>query len=147
MRYHAKKSLVLLITTVLITGVMAYFMITNYPSDGVLLKDVAPYYSKYIIMLIVGIVINRLIISGLFRLIYTKQKEQEPWKKEDKDILVEYSAIVNVFMIAAIGLVIALALQWFNQPLTWFFILLFIIIFGIELTYLASIFVYHRKED
>lgn len=147
MRYHAKKSIAMIITTILITGVVGYLMATNYPSDGLFLKDVAPYFSKYIIILLIAYAVSRLLMSGLFQLLHYKQKEEKPWLKTDQDKLVEYSSIVNIFLIGAIGLLIGFALMVFNQPLTLLFIVLFGVVFACELTYWLSVFIYHRKAS
>lgn len=147
MRYHAKKSIVMLTTTILFAGIVAYFMVSNYPSDGLVLADIPQYYSLYLIVLLVAIILNRLIVSGVFRLIYYKQKEQEPWQKEDQDIIVEYQGLVNVFLIGVIGLLIGFGLLYFDQPLPWFFIIMFMTILAIELTYWLSVFLYNRKTE
>lgn len=147
MRYHAKKSIAMLVSTLLFAGIVAFFMITNYPSDGLVLADIPQYYSLYLIVLLVAIILNRLIVSGVFRLIYYKQKEQEPWQKEDQDIIVEYQGLVNVFLIGIIGLIIGFGLLYFDQPLPWFFIILFLSILAIEITYWLSVFMYNRKTE
>lgn len=147
MKYHAKKSLVALVTVLIVGVLVAYFMFTNYPSDGLYLEDVAPYYSTYLVILIVAIILNRLLVSGIMRLVHFKTRETKPWKKEDQDLLAEHQSIYNVFLIALIGLVIALGLMIIKQPLPWFFIALFFVILGAELTLLGSIFYYHREQQ
>ena len=147
MRYHAKKSLVLMITTVIMAAIIAYVMATNYPEDGLFVAEIGPYYSFYLLLLIGGILLNRLVVSGLFRLIHYKEKENTPWEKSDRDIIVEHQGVLNVFVIGLVGLAIALGALYFNQPLPWFFILLFLVILGAELTLLASVFIYNRNLD
>lgn len=147
MRYHTKKSIAMLVTTILFAGIVAYFMVSNYPSDGLVLADIPQYYSLYLIGFLVVIILNRLIVSGVFRLIHYKQKEQEPWQKEDQDIIVEYQGLVNVFLIGVIGLLIGFGLLYFDQPLPWFFIILFMTILAIELAYWLSVFMYNHKTE
>lgn len=147
MKYHAKKSLASLISLTIFVAIVAYLMITNYPKDGLFLVDVAPYYSTYLIALILGIIINRLVMTGIFRLFHYKSWEQKPWTKDDHDYLAEHQAINNVFLICLIGLLIALGLMVFKQPLTWFFLALFLVILAAEITLLGSTFYFHREQQ
>ena len=147
MKFHAKKSLVLIATLLIVAGVVGFLMITNYPDEGVYLVDVAPYYSTYLIILILGIVFNRLVICGVMRLVHFKEWENKPWQKDEQDLLAEHQGIYNVFLISLIGLVIALSLMYFKQELPLFFIALFLVILAAELTLLGSTFYYHREQE
>ena len=147
MKYHAKQSLASLVTVIIVALVIGYLMITNYPNDGLFLVDVAPYYSTYLIALIIGIVINRFVMTGVFRLLHYKSWDEKPWVKDDHDLLAEHQAIYNVFLICLIGFVIALALMYFQQPLTWLFIALFLVILAAEITLLGSAFYFHREQQ
>lgn len=136
-----------MVTVIILAGVIAYLMLTNFPQDGLYLAEIAPYYSRYLLILLAGLVMNRLLVSGLFRAIYFKQQESEPWRKEESDLLAEYSGIVNGFVIVVLGLALALALMVFNQTLPWFFITLFLVILAAELTLLGSTIYYHIDKE
>lgn len=145
MRYHAKKSLTNLLLLIPMVALLGYTLYKHYPQDGLLLKDVGPYYSQYVLALLAIIILLRLLTSLLFRLIYYKARESEPWKKAEADKLVEYAAIQNIFLFFVIGLMVALALLYLKLPLTLFFLVLALTIFGCECVYLISVWMYQRN--
>lgn len=125
MSYQERRSIVNLISSILITVLYSAYMIQRYPQAEAYSPDVFHFWGSFFLILIVVSIVARIIIYILFSIINAiATQEQEPDITDERDRLIELKSMRNGFYVFIIGFVVAMVTIAAGQPPTMMFITL-----------------------
>jgi hypothetical protein len=123
--YQERRSIVNLISSILITVLYSAYMIQRYPQAEAYSPDVFHFWGSFFLILIVVSIVARIIIYILFSIINAiATQEQEPDITDERDRLIELKSMRNGFYVFIIGFVVAMVTIAAGQPPTMMFITL-----------------------
>lgn len=125
MSYQERRSLVNLISIILITAVYSAYMIQRYPEGSAYSPEVFHFWGAFFLILIPVSVIARIIIYIIFHIINAiATREEEPPITDERDKLVELKASQNSLYVFMIGFVLAMVALVVGMPPAAMFIIL-----------------------
>ncbi|CAG9610605.1 hypothetical protein [Pseudoneobacillus rhizosphaerae] len=125
MTYQEKKSIVSLISAILIFGMYSLYMYPQYPKGGVESIETFRYWGSFVLILTLVSIIAHIIISIMFNIVFRiTTNEKEPKFADELDKLIELKAFRNSFFLFIIGFLLAMGSLIIYQPLHVMFIIL-----------------------
>ncbi len=125
MSYQERRSIVNLISTVLISTGYSAYMIQRYPQGNPYSVDVFHYWGAFILMLIPVSVVAKVLIYIVFYILNAiATREQEPDITDERDKLIELKAQMNAGYVFIVGFILAITSLVFNMPPSMMFIIL-----------------------
>jgi hypothetical protein len=125
MTYQEKKSIVSVISAILIFVSYCLFMYPRYPGKGVEYSEYFHYWGSFVLYLTLFSIVAHIIISILFNIVFRlTTNEKEPAFADELDKLIDLKAFRNSFFVFVIGFLFAMGSLVFNQPLHVMFIIL-----------------------
>lgn len=146
MTYQQKKSIVSLISTILIFGSYCLYMYTRYPNGKMELSETLHYWGSFIFILMVVSIVAHIIISIIFTIIFRMTTgEKEPAFEDELDKLISLKSNRNSFAVFIIGFLLAIGSLVMDMPSQVMFIIL--IIFGFISDVIGSVTkLYHYRK-
>jgi hypothetical protein len=125
MTYQEKKSIVSLISAILIFGAYSLYMYPQYPQGGVESIETFRYWGSFVLILTVISIIAHIIISIIFNIVFRiTTNEREPKFADELDKLIELKAFRNSFFLFILGFLLAMGSLIIYQPPHVMFIIL-----------------------
>jgi hypothetical protein len=125
MTYQEKKSIVSLISAILIFGAYSLYMYPQYPQGGVESIETFRYWGSFVLILTVISIIAHIIISIIFNIVFRiTTNEKEPKFADELDKLIELKAFRNSFFLFILGFLLAMGSLIIYQPPHVMFIIL-----------------------
>jgi hypothetical protein len=117
MTYQEKKSIVSLISAVLIFVSFCLYMYPKYPAGGFESVEIFRYWGSFILFLTLVSIIAHIIISIVFNIIFRiTTKEKEPSFADELDKLIDLKASRNSFFVFILGFLLAMGSLLVYQP-------------------------------
>lgn len=125
MTYQEKKSIVSVISAILIFFSYCLFMYPRYPGEGVELSEVLHYWGSFVLYLTLFSIVAHIIISIVFNIVFRlTTNEKEPAFADELDKLIDLKAFRNSFFVFVVGFLFAMGSLVFYQPLHVMFMIL-----------------------
>jgi len=125
MTYQEKKSIVSVISAILIFVSYCLFMYPRYPGGGVALSEVLHYWGSFVLYLTLFSIVAHIIISIIFNIVFRlTTNEKEPTFADELDKLINLKAFRNSFFVFVLGFLFAMGSLIFYQPLHVMFMIL-----------------------
>ena len=125
MTYQEKKSIVSLISAILIFVSYCLYMYPRYPEEGLESMETFRYWGSFVLILTVFSIVAHIIISILFNIVFRMTtKEREPKFADELDKLIELKAFRNSFFVFILGFILAMGSLIIYQPLQVMFVIL-----------------------
>lgn len=127
MTYQEKKSIVLLISTILIFVSYCLYMYPQYPGVGLESTEIYRYWGSFVLILTLVSIVAHIMISIIFNIVFRMTtREKEPKFADELDKLIELKAHRNSFFVFIIGFLFAMGSLIIYQPSQVMFIILII---------------------
>ncbi|PLS18158.1 hypothetical protein CVD28_07655 [Bacillus sp. M6-12] len=125
MTYQEKKSIVSLISAILIFGSYCLYMYPRFPGGGLESMETFRYWGTFVLMLTLFSIVGHIIISIIFNIFYRiTTREKEPSFADEMDKLIDLKANRNSFFVFIVGFVLSMASLIIYQPSQLMFIIL-----------------------
>ncbi|OLS40767.1 hypothetical protein [Bacillus sp. MRMR6] len=125
MTYQEKKSIVSIMSAILIFVLYCLFMYPRYPGEGAEASEVFHYWGTFVLYLTLFSIVAHIIISIIFNIVIRiTTKEKEPGFADELDKLIDLKAFRNSFFVFVIGFILAMGSLVFYQPSHVMFIIL-----------------------
>ncbi|MFB9328921.1 hypothetical protein ACFFSY_23545 [Paenibacillus aurantiacus] len=146
MTYQEKKSIVSLISAILIFASYCVYMVPRYPEGGLATADTFRYWGTFVLMLALFSVIANIVISIVFNVIYRiTTREKEPNFADELDKLIDLKAFRNSFFAFILGFLLAMGSLVIEQPTAVMFAILIGAGFVSEVTGAVTRIYHYRK--
>lgn len=146
MSYQERRSLVNLISGIVITILYSAYMIQRYPQADAYSPDVFQFWGAFFLILIVVSVVARILIFILFAIVNEiTHQEQEPDITDERDRLIEMKSLRNGGSVFILGFVLAMVFVAAGQPPAAMFIALLCAGLVSEMASTISEFFYYRR--
>ena len=125
MTYQEKKSIVSLISAILIFGFYCLYMYPQYPDGGLESTETFRYWGSFVLNLTLVSIVAHIIISIIFNILFRiTTREKEPKFADELDKLIDLKAFRNSFFVFIVGFLLAMGSLVIYQPLQVMFIIL-----------------------
>jgi len=146
MTYQEKKSIVTLISSILIFAVYCLYMYPAYPVDALDSKETFHYWGSFVLVLTLVSIAAHIVISIIFNIIFRMTTgEKEPNFADELDKRIDLLAFRNSFAVFIIGFLLAMGSLVMDQPSEMMFITLIVSGFLSDVTGSLSR-LYHYKK-
>lgn len=146
MSYQEKRSLVNLISSILVTVAYCAYMIQRYPEVGLYSPEVFQYWGAFFLILIPVSIVARIVIYILFAIVNAiTTREQEIPITDERDKLIELKTQTNSGYVFIIGFILAMGLLVLGMPPAVMFIILLLAGLLTEVVGDISQFYYYRR--
>lgn len=117
MTYQEKKSIVSLISAILIFGSFCLYMYPQYPQGGLESTETFRYWGSFVVVLTLVSIVAHIIISIIFNIIFRiTTREKEPTFADELDKLIDLKANRNSFFVFVLGFLLAMGSLVVYQP-------------------------------
>jgi len=125
MTYQEKKSIVSLISAVLIFVLYCWYRYPQYPGGSVSPTEVFRYWGSFVLVLTLVSIVAHIVISIIFNIVFRiTTGEKEPSFADELDKLIDLKAFRNSFAVFIIGFLLAMGSLVMEQPLQVMFMIL-----------------------
>jgi hypothetical protein len=125
MTYQEKKSIVSLISAILIFASYCLYMYPRYPGGGLEPEETFRYWGSFVVILTLISIVAHIIISIIFNIVFRiTTREKEPTFADELDKLIELKAHRNSFFVFIVGFLLAMGSLIIYQPSQVMFIIL-----------------------
>jgi len=125
MTYQEKKSIVTLISAVLIFGSYCLYMYAQYPGRAPESTETFRYWGSFVLILTLVSIAAHIVISIIFNIVFRiTTGEKEPAFQDELDRLIDLKAFRNSFFVFILGFLLAMGALTINQPLQVMFMIL-----------------------
>ncbi|MGX6445160.1 hypothetical protein ACWM35_18250 [Neobacillus sp. K501] len=125
MTYQEKKSIVSVISSILIISLYCLYMYPRYPGGGLESIETFRYWGSFVLFLTLFSIIAHIIISIIFNILFRiTTKEKEPSFADELDKLIDLKAHRNSFFVFIIGFLLAMGSLVVYEPSQLMFIIL-----------------------
>lgn len=146
MTYQEKRSIVSLISTILIFVSYGLYMYPRFPEWGLESAETFRFWGSYVLILTLVSIVAHIIISIIFNIAFRiTTRKKEPRFADELDKLIELKASRNSFFVFILGFLIAMGLLIIYQPLQVMFIILIISGFISDVTGSITKFYHYRR--
>ncbi|ETT47447.1 MULTISPECIES: hypothetical protein [unclassified Paenibacillus] len=146
MTYQEKKSIVSLISTLLIFTVYLLYRYPQYPNEVLDSKVTFHYWGSFILVLTLVSIAAHIVISIVFNIIFRMTTgEKEPAFADELDKRIDLLALRNSFAMFVSGFLLAMGSLVIDQPLKVMFIILIAAGFLSDVTGSISRLYYYRR--
>jgi len=117
MTYQEKKSIVSLISVILIFGSYCLYMYPRFPEGGLEATETFRYWGSFVLILILVSIVAHIIISIIFSIVFRiTTSEKEPTFADELDKLIDLKATRNSFYAFIAGFLLAMGSLVIDQP-------------------------------
>ncbi|MDQ6600776.1 hypothetical protein [Bacillus salipaludis] len=146
MTYQEKKSIISLISTILIFGTYCLYMYPGHPEGELVSLATLRYWGLFVLNLMLFSIVAHIIISILFNIFFRfTTGEKEPKFADELDKLIELKANRNSFFVFIVGFLLAMGSLVVSQPSHAMFIILIISGFTSDVTGSLTKLYHYRK--
>ncbi|MBB3110091.1 heme/copper-type cytochrome/quinol oxidase subunit 2 [Paenibacillus phyllosphaerae] len=146
MTYQEKKSIVSVVSTVLIFLIYCLYRYPQRPEFGLDSTDTFRYWGSFVLVLTIVSILAHIVISIGFTIIFRiTTKEKEPGFADELDRLIELKSHRNSFFVFILGFVLAMGALVLEQPSDIMFIILIAAGFLSDLTGSISKLYHYRR--
>lgn len=146
MTYQEKKSIVSMISAILIFGFYCLYMYPQYPEAGLESPEAFHFWGSFVLILTVVSIVAHIVISIIFNIVFRMTtKEKEPNFADELDKLIDLKAFRNSFFVFVIGFLLAMGSLIIYQPLHVMFMILIISGFVSDVTGSATKLYHYRR--
>ncbi|WP_284035475.1 hypothetical protein [Neobacillus sp. 114] len=146
MTYQEKKSIVSLISAILIFGTYCLYMYPRQPEGGLESLETFRYWGSFVLILTLLSIVAHIIISILFNIIFRiTTGEKEPTFADELDKLIDLKANRNSFFVFILGFLLAMGSLVIFQPSQVMFMILIISGFVSDVTGSVTKLYHYRK--
>lgn len=125
MTYQEKKSIVSLISVILIFGFFCLYMYPQHPEGGLQSTETFRYWGAFVLVLTLVSIVAHIVISIIFNIIFRiTTREKEPAFADELDKFIELKAHRNSFFVFILGFLFAMGSLVIYQPSQAMFIIL-----------------------
>jgi hypothetical protein len=125
MTYQEKKSIVSLVSAIIIFGAYCLYMYPRHPKGGLESLETYRYWGSFVLTLTLFSILAHIIISIFFNIIFRMTTgEKEPAFADELDKLIDLKANRNSFFVFIIGFLFAMGSLVIEQPSQVMFIIL-----------------------
>jgi hypothetical protein len=125
MAYQEKKSIVSLISTILIFGLYCLYKYLQYPEGGLEPVESFHYWGSFVLVLTLVSIVAHIVISIVFNIVFRiTTGEKEPTFADELDKLIDLKAFRNSFLVFVLGFIIAMGSLVIDQPAQVMFMIL-----------------------
>jgi hypothetical protein len=125
MSFQERRSIVNLISSVLITALYSAYMIQRFPEASPYSPDVFHFWGAFFLILIPVSIVARIVIYIVFYIVNTiATREEEPSITDERDKLIELKAQTNATYVFVVGFLLAMGSLIIAMPPSAMFILL-----------------------
>lgn len=116
--YQEKKSIVSLISAMIIFGTYSLYMYPKYPGGSLESTEILRYWGSFVLIMILISILAHILISIIFNIVFRiTTGEKEPTFADELDKLIELRAMRNSFFVFVLGFLLAMGLLVVGQPL------------------------------
>ena len=146
MDYHERKSIVNLISTVIVLGIYYWSVFDRFSGEIMTTDEQLQFWAKAILIAIPVSIATKIVVMIIFAISnYIFTKEVTPCFEDERDRLIELKSTRNSYFIFGIGFVVSLVVLAFGYPPQYMFTSLILAGIGCEVFDNLSRFYYHRK--
>ncbi|MFD2444238.1 hypothetical protein ACFSO7_09675 [Bacillus sp. CGMCC 1.16607] len=146
MTYQEKKSIVSLISAIVIFGSYWLYMYPRFPEGGLESMETFRFWGTFVLILTLVSIVSHIIISIIFNIIFRiMTREKEPKFADELDKLIELKAFRNSFFVFIIGFILAMGSLIIYQPSQMMFIVLITSGFISDVTGSITKFYHYRR--
>ena len=146
MTYQEKKSIVSLVSTILIFGSYCLYMYPRHPKEGLKSLGTFHYWGSFVLNLLLFSIVAHIMISIVFNLVFRMTTgEKEPAFADELDKLIDLKATRISFFVFIVGFLLAMGSLVLYQPSQAMFIILIISGFISDLTGSVTKLYHYRK--
>lgn len=146
MTYQEKRSIVSLISTLLITALYSAYMVQRYPDANPYSPDVFRFWGAFFLIFIVVTIVAKIVIYIAFNIFSAiTTNETEPSITDERDRLIELKSTRNSLYTFTFGFLIAMTSLALDMPPTVMFVILICAGTGSEIVSDVSQFLYYRR--
>ncbi|MBU8919309.1 hypothetical protein BGM25_25050 [Bacillus sp. FJAT-29953] len=146
MTYQEKKSIVSLISAILIFGTYCLYMYPRHPEGGLESLETFRYWGSFVLILTLLSIVAHIIISILFNILFRMTTgEKEPTFADELDKLIDLKANRNSFFVFILGFLLAMGSLVIFQPSQVMFMILIISGFISDVTGSVTKLYHYRK--
>ena len=125
MTYQEKKSIVSLISAILIFGSFCLYMYPQYPQGGLESTETFRFWGSFVLILTLVSIVAHIMISIIFNIVFRiTTNEKEPSFEDELDKLIALKANRNSFFMFIIGFLLAMGSLVISQPSQLMFLIL-----------------------
>ena len=125
MTYQEKKTIVTLISGILIFVLYCLYMAPQYPEGGANSPETLRYWGSFVLVLTAVTIIAHILIIIVFNIIFRMTTgEKEPNFEDELDKLIRLKSLRNSFAVFVLGFLLAMGALTIDQPLKVMFIIL-----------------------
>jgi len=125
MTYQEKKSIVSIISAILIFGCYCLFKYPQHPEGGLESAETFRYWGSFVLNLMLVSIIAHILISIIFNIVYRiTTKEKEPKFADELDKLIDLKSTRNSFAVFILGFLLAMGSLVFEEPSQAMFIIM-----------------------
>ncbi|MFC0215095.1 hypothetical protein ACFFK0_22110 [Paenibacillus chartarius] len=127
MTYQEKKSIVTLISAIVIFVGYGAYMYPKLPEGGLESAETFRYWGSYVLILTLVSIIAHIVISIGFNIVFRiTTGEKEPSFADELDKLIDLKAARNSFFVFIVGFLIAMGSLVFGEPTQAMFVILIV---------------------
>ncbi|MFC5406623.1 hypothetical protein [Cohnella soli] len=127
MTYQEKKSIVSLISSILIFAAYCLYRYPQYPEGVMDSKEIFHYWGSFVLVLTLVSIAAHIVISIIFNIFFRMTTgEKEPSFADELDKLIDLKAFRNSFLVFILGFLLAMGSLNFDQPSKVMFIILIV---------------------
>ncbi|NIK77715.1 hypothetical protein FHS15_002853 [Paenibacillus castaneae] len=146
MTYQEKKSIVSIISTILIFISFSAYKYVQYPKEGLESTETLHYWGSFVLVLTLVSIFAHIVISIVFNIVFRiTTGEKEPTFADELDKHIELKANRNGFFVFILGFLLAMGSLVIDQPAQVMFIILIISGFISDLTGSVSKLYHYRR--
>ncbi|WP_053365713.1 hypothetical protein [Bacillus sp. FJAT-27245] len=125
MTYQEKKSIVSLISTILIFTAYCLYMYPRHPGGGLESSETFHYWGSFVLILTLFSIVAQIIISIIFSIFFRiTTREKVPSFEDELDKLIGLKAFRNAFFVFVLGFLFSMASLVYFQPSQLMFMIL-----------------------
>lgn len=125
MTYQEKKSIVSLISAIIIFVSYCLYMYPRFPEGGLESMETFRYWGSFVLFLTLFSIVAHIIISIFFNIVFRiTTREKEPTFADELDKLIDLKATRNSFFVFIVGFLLAMGSLIIYQPSQVMFIIL-----------------------
>ncbi|OXS78672.1 hypothetical protein [Domibacillus enclensis] len=117
MTYQEKKSIVSLISAILIFGSFCLYMYPQHPQGGLESIETLRFWGSFVVVLTLVSIVAHIFISIIFNIVFRiTTREKEPTFADELDKLIDLKANRNSFFVFVLGFLLAMGSLVVYQP-------------------------------
>lgn len=146
MTYQEKKSIVSIVSVIIIFGSFCLYLYPQFPKDGLESMQTFHFWGSFVFSLIVVSMIANIIINIVFNIVYRiTTGDKEPTFRDELDNIINLKATRNSFFVFILGFLLAMGSLIILQPSQLMFIILITSGFMSDLTGSVTRLYHYRK--